>query len=149
MRAKSDDFFASNRETFDLVFIDGLHLAEQVLKDVEHSLAVLRPGGVVVLHDCLPLNSVAQYRRRASWFWNGDVWKAFVEIRRWPHVDAATCLIDHGLGVVVGRPNTSPLTWPVSSLSQLTFDHLADDYRHLLRTLDYEAALDFAMASLA
>lgn len=149
VRAKSDDFFATNADVFDLVFIDGLHLAEQVLADVKHSLEVLRPGGVIVLHDCLPLNSVAQYRRRSSRVWNGDVWKAFVEIRRWPHVDAATCLIDHGLGVIVRRPNTAPLSLPMSSYRQLAFDQLADDYQHLLRTLDYESALEFAMTSLA
>lgn len=149
VRGTSDEFFATNGETFDLVFIDGLHLAEQVLKDVENSLRVLRPDGVIVLHDCLPLDAVAQYRQQSSVVWNGDVWKAFVEIRRWPDVDAATCLIDHGLGVVTRRPNTAPLSLPVSSYRQLTFDHLAGDYGHLLRTLDYDAALEFAIASRA
>ena len=50
-RMTSDAFFAVNKETFDIVFVDGLHLYEQALKDVENALACLNPGGVIVMHD--------------------------------------------------------------------------------------------------
>jgi len=145
VRATSDQFFASNTETFDLVFIDGLHLAEQVVRDVQHSLRFLNPGGVIVLHDCLPLDAIAQFRRRSSRVWNGDVWKALAEVRTWDHVDTATCLIDEGLGIVTARPNTDLVTLPAKTYLDLTYDQLVDDYRRLLRTLDYEAGLRFAM----
>ena len=39
---------------FDIVFIDGLHRAEQVWKDIRNSLKFLNPGGCIVLHDCNP-----------------------------------------------------------------------------------------------
>jgi len=145
VRATSDEFFAGNTARFDLVFIDGLHLAEQVVRDVRNALQVLRPNGVIVLHDCLPLDALAQYRRRSSRVWNGDVWKALVEIRTWPQVDAAVCLIDHGLGIVVPRPNSDRVALPAASFLELTFDQLVDDYRKLLRPLGYEAGLQFAV----
>ena len=50
----SDEFFSQNKETFDLIFIDGLHIHEQVLKDIDNSLNVLNENGVILLHDCLP-----------------------------------------------------------------------------------------------
>jgi predicted O-methyltransferase YrrM len=39
------------RESFDLVFIDGDHSYEGVRYDIEHALPLLRPDGVMVLHD--------------------------------------------------------------------------------------------------
>ncbi len=41
----SDDFFRQYQgPLFDLIFIDGLHLSEQVLTDIRNSLQWLSPG---------------------------------------------------------------------------------------------------------
>jgi len=37
--------------SFDMVFIDGDHSYEGARYDIEHSLPLLRPGGILVLHD--------------------------------------------------------------------------------------------------
>ena len=53
----SDEYFESIKDTevkYDIIFIDGLHHNEQVLKDVENSLKHLSEGGSIVCHDCLP-----------------------------------------------------------------------------------------------
>ena len=147
VRTTSDAFFSSNTETFDLVFIDGLHVYEQVLRDIRNALRVLTPRGIVVVHDCLPLNWAAQHPREFVDRWNGDVWKAFVEVRTWPHVDAATCLIDHGLGLIVPRPNTDKLDLALPSFDALPFSMLVSDYPRLLRTLDIDAGLQFVLGN--
>ena len=54
VRLTSDDFFNINKEKFDLIFINGLHHYDQVKKDINHSLEVLNPNGLILLHDCLP-----------------------------------------------------------------------------------------------
>jgi SAM-dependent methyltransferase len=144
VRATSDAFFAANTDTFDLIFVDGLHRCEQVVRDVRHALRVLNPGGVVVLHDCLPLFAAAQYRTQSHKIWNGDVWRAMVEIRTWPEVDAATCLLDQGLGIIVARPNSERLGPLPAPYERLPFPFLAAGYRHLLRTLDEQHSLEFA-----
>jgi len=54
----SDEFFASNIEYFDLIFIDGLHQSQQVIKDVQNALKFLNPNGIIVLHDCNPTSKV-------------------------------------------------------------------------------------------
>ncbi len=60
----SDEFFEKvQRERkliYDIVLIDGLHLEEQVLRDVENSLEWLAADGTIVLHDCNPLTEAAQ-----------------------------------------------------------------------------------------
>jgi hypothetical protein len=52
----SDEFFAliTPSSKWDIIFIDGLHEANQVLKDVQNALNHLNIGGIIILHDCNP-----------------------------------------------------------------------------------------------
>jgi hypothetical protein len=61
--------------TFDLAFIDGLHLFEQALRDFVNLEKFASPQSVVMLHDCLPLDAVTADRTRTTHFYSGDVWK--------------------------------------------------------------------------
>lgn len=45
-RMTSDAYFAKNKLRYDLIFVDGLHDAIQVLKDVDNALRVLNDGGI-------------------------------------------------------------------------------------------------------
>src|SRR6478672_8788492 len=72
---------------FDVIFIDGLHLAEQVERDIENALEFIADDGFVVLHDCNPPSefhaseSHAYKLSPAYGFWNGTTWKAFFKFR--------------------------------------------------------------------
>lgn len=99
----SDAFFAENRAKFDLIFIDGLHLEEQVMRDIENALAALNSGGAIVVHDCNPANEINQQedpeKSRAAW--NGTVWRAWVRLRATrPGLSMCVVDIDHGCGVI-------------------------------------------------
>ena len=96
----SDEFFSMNTRKFDIVFIDGLHISEQVVKDIQNSLDVLNPKGTIVMHDCLPINEAAQSRERLGDHWNGDVWKAFAHYRKDPDLVMFTINTDQGLGFI-------------------------------------------------
>lgn len=104
----SDAFFESSPPEFDLVFVDGLHLAEQALRDVLGALRILRPGGLVVLHDCDPPDPSTQCRDDGEERiargerWNGDVWKvlAFLE-ERFPRLMTGLVTRDEGLGLIL------------------------------------------------
>lgn len=80
-RMKSDNFFKKNKKTYDLIFIDGLHLHNQVLRDVYNSLKILNEGGMIVMHDTNPKREVVQRIDYIKGAWTGDVWKAFVWLR--------------------------------------------------------------------
>jgi hypothetical protein len=79
----SDEFFSKIPPyvSFDLVFIDGLHLEEHVIKDINNSLARLRPNGIIAVHDCLPIHELHQVRDDHGGEWMGDVWKAIARLR--------------------------------------------------------------------
>lgn len=81
-RETSDDFFARpdafdhfDGQPIELAFIDGMHLAEFVLRDFMNTEKHMSPGGVVVLDDMLPRNSLEAYRIRRTRGWTGDVYK--------------------------------------------------------------------------
>jgi hypothetical protein len=114
----SDEFFdrhASGKE-YDIVFIDGLHIREQVFQDINNSLRHLTDDGVIILHDCNPQekwhqvtsgdSELRKHRRlcrgpNVSGDWNGDVWKAFLDLRRSRQdLNMYTIDTDCGCGVV-------------------------------------------------
>ena len=110
----SDDFFNKLGEglilekemKFDIIFIDGLHLAEQVERDIINALKFIKEDGFIVLHDCNPptqfhASEMYEYRLSPSkGYWNGTTWKAFYKYRTMP--DLYSCCIDSdwGIGII-------------------------------------------------
>lgn len=47
----TDDFFITNTDKFDVIFIDADHSYEGVKKDYENSLKVINKGGYIIFHD--------------------------------------------------------------------------------------------------
>ena len=94
-KLESDEFFEqlsrgeilSADYKFDVIFIDGLHLASQVDRDIDNALNHLKDDGFLILHDCNP--PTEWHARENYWFynspadgaWNGTVWKAFLKRR--------------------------------------------------------------------
>ncbi len=50
-KCTSDQFFQSNNLNFDLIYIDGYHKAEQVLKDFKNAWKVLNKNGILIFDD--------------------------------------------------------------------------------------------------
>tara|TARA_B100000212_G_C27348327_1_gene522423 strand:+ start:619 stop:1380 length:762 start_codon:yes stop_codon:yes gene_type:complete len=110
----SDDFFKniksnkilSNNIKFDVIFVDGLHLAEQVEKDIKSSLQFIKDDGFIVLHDCNPPSewhareTYSYYSSPAKDAWNGTVWKAFLNIRFNSSLQSCCIDTDWGVGII-------------------------------------------------
>ena len=143
-RMTSDDFFATNKQKFDIIFIDGLHQYEQVKKDMLNGVEALNDGGIILVHDCLPLNYFAQLPFPPGGDWNGDVWKAFVEMRTLKNIDCAVSLIDHGVGVIKKRSNKKLLELQTVDFINLKFKDFVESYEKWLNTISYEETLKFA-----
>lgn len=113
----SDDFFKlldkgeilSKEIKFDVIFIDGLHLAEQVEKDINNSLRFLKDDGFIVLDDCNPpteWHSRESHRFNftpAQGYWNGTTWKAFFKKRF--DKNLYTCCVDTNWGIGIISKN--------------------------------------------
>lgn len=102
---ESDEFFEKlpKRTKYDFVFIDGLHLKEQVLRDVANAEKHLKKGGFIMLHDCLPKKEEMQTTNPAPFAtWTGTVWEAFATLRTTREdLQLLTINTDFGLGCVI------------------------------------------------
>ncbi len=77
----SDDFFEKNFLKYDVVWVDGLHHRDQVLRDIKNSIKWLRKGGVILCHDLNPGSVEVQEVPQKQEQWMGDCWKAWVDLR--------------------------------------------------------------------
>jgi len=128
----SDEFFAKNKDSFDLIFIDGLHEADQVEKDIINALNVLNDNGTIVVHDCNPKTKEMQIVPRQVKYWSGDAWKAWVKLRN-TRPDLKMFVIDADRGVGIIRRGTQeiikiaePLTYEELDMNRKIFLNLVD-----------------------
>ena len=132
----SDEFFKINKDKFDIVFIDGLHISDQVILDIENSLKILNPRGTIIMHDCLPNCEGAQDIVKSQDHWNGDVWKAFAHYRAFPNLTMFTMISDQGLGIIkYGKQEAYVLP------NVLDFKYLLANYKNLMLVFNNEKGL--------
>lgn len=94
----SDAFFASENaqallgRPVDLVFLDGMHRFEFLLRDLIGAEAVCHPRSLILLHDCVPLNPRMALRQwlpgdpaetETTGYWTGDVWKMLPTLKKY------------------------------------------------------------------
>ena len=137
VRKTSDDFFKENKSSFDIVFIDGLHTYEQVKKDILNSVNCLLDEGIILVHDCMPDSLGKQAVPRYKMQWNGDVWKAIVDLRQQENLEIYTCEIDQGIGVISKKKNTSILKLD-KPINKLKFKDYFNNYKEYMRVISLE-----------
>ena len=126
-RMTSDEFFKSNTEKFDLIFVDGLHTYEQTLIDIQNSLIFLNDGGFVLAHDTLPLNF---YNTRLEY--NGECWKSIVYFRCSDStVSIKTVDTDHGVTVIKKEPSELY----IQNFETVNFDSYLSDKVNLMNLI--------------
>lgn len=100
----SDDFFAINTQTFDIIFIDGDHSYAQSLKDLNNALRTVAVNGFVVLHDAMPLDydstQYSNFEKKLPY--NGEVWKTVISAIRQgsTNLKIGTFAFDFGVTVI-------------------------------------------------
>ncbi|WP_300016131.1 class I SAM-dependent methyltransferase [uncultured Roseobacter sp.] len=101
----SDEYFKTTADTFDIIFIDGLHTGEQVYRDINGALAALNPGGVILLHDLNPptaFHAREEYEVNGTFpSWNGTSWEGYARHRvESPNLEMYVVDVDWGVGFV-------------------------------------------------
>lgn len=134
----SDDFFGANSlsSRYDLVFIDGLHTAEQTWRDLKNVSAQLTSNSVVIIDDTIPcdefsteLTSDEAYKLReeagisGDYRWHGDVYKVVLKlIRDVPDIQIAT---------INDVPNPFTVCWNVTNIHSKNDDIPTEQYSQI------------------
>ena len=141
-RMTSDAYFAAHPEArFDVVFIDGLHLYDQVRRDLVNALARLEPGGWIALHDSFPRDWLEEHVPQiVTSGWTGNGWKVAFELLDTEGVDFRLVAIDHGILVVKPLRVAVELADRRAELEPARFAYFAAQVSRL-PTCDYAGAL--------
>ena len=124
-QSTSDAFFEAHDPVallgrpIDMAFLDGMHLAEFLLRDFINTERCCTADSVIVMHDCLPPNFEVASRNFAArprsgpfaQWWAGDVWRVVPTLRR-HRPDLKISILDApptGLVVVENLDPTSTL----------------------------------------
>lgn len=99
------------KNKFNVIFIDGLHLAEQLERDIFNALDYISEDGFIILHDCNPPTSfhqreVFEFKNSpAKNLWNGTSWKAFYKIRHLKDLFSVCFDTDWGVAIISKKPH--------------------------------------------
>jgi hypothetical protein len=130
----SDEFFALNKNSFDLIFIDGLHHADQVEKDILNALKVLNNKGTIVVHDCNPKTEEMQIVPQQQATWTGDGWKTWAKLRATrPDLKMYVIDVDFGCGIIQKQDRTLEA---VRANRQMSYSVFAKNRKKLLNLID-------------
>lgn len=135
---------SSAAASYDIVFVDSYHSYEASMSDMLGALCLLRPGGVMIVHDCSPARWLLKRPLIGKGYWCGASYQAFIDLtlpRRDLHSYTVNC--DFGCGVVLKSPTSSTerdllqFNWYVASLARDTrFDYFDRHRQALLNLVD-------------
>ncbi|PXW67343.1 glycosyl transferase family 1 [Loktanella sp. PT4BL] len=155
----SDEFFRSDflkalAGKINLSFLDGLHLVEALLRDFINVEKLMAPGGVIVIHDIVPIGYAAAERvwdRRRTGDWTGDVWK-IVPILREHRPDLKITVLDcamTGLAVIERLdPFSGVLSEKYNAIVKEWVNVSLDDYGEaaVFRQLSIESSVGWSVS---
>jgi hypothetical protein len=131
----SDEFFARSDipallgdRPLEMAFIDGMHHFEYALRDFINIEPLCRPGSLIFIHDCFPIDARSAERDQTTAFWSGDIWRLIVLLKEY-RPDLAIHTIGApptGLGLITHLDPASKLL--ASRLPQLIAAGLALDF---------------------
>ena len=138
----SDEFFITNNRTFDIIFIDGLHLEEQCTKDIFNSLSVLNPNGTIVIHDCLPPKEEyidPKMAEKVTGPWWGTVFRSIIELRyKNPELQLNIIDTDCGCGIIRKTKPFQTIYNKVSIEEAKTFNYYINNKKELMNIISVE-----------
>lgn len=132
----------SNDIKFNVIFIDGLHRAEQVDRDIENALKYITDDGFIVLHDCNPptewhsREAYTYVHTPAGDTWNGTTWKAFLKWRFNSSVNSCCIDSDWGVGILSKKYAIGKSIEATNPFFE--FDLLDENRKHYLNLIDFE-----------
>lgn len=161
----SDDWFHTQavRPIFDVIYLDGLHTAEQTLRDLMNAVDRLEPNGVIIIDDVIPCDAAAALPDQDACYeirdkqgnpskaWMGDVFRLLYFIETFmPAWTVKVVEENHGQAVMWREPRATVMERSLVETAAKGFDDLVNDGRFLRTPLaDIDRAYGAFRASIA
>jgi hypothetical protein len=131
---KSDEYFAqiNKNNKFDIIFIDGWHMEDQVDKDIANSLQLLNTGGTIVMHDCNPPDL-----RHEAWDLCGTVWRSFYKARKLYDIESCVVDTDYGCGIIQKKNKNKLIKLDDTVIDYAFFQKNHKDILNLITVKDF------------
>ena len=135
----SDAFFQTCPDTFDVIYLDGLHTLEQTLRDFANAIEFLNKDGVILIDDVIPTSYHAampdlkasvrlrKIREDPSGAWMGDVYRLVFFIETFfQQYTYATLRENHGQSIVWRkvRPKANIPSRSVAEIASLPYEQV-------------------------
>ena len=161
----SDLYFAESAgaRQFDITFIDGLHVFEQVVRDLTNTLARSTPRSAILIDDTVPVDVYSAHREQGAAIrlrreaggknaaWHGDVFKIIFLIHDFfPFLDYRTILGSGNGQTLVWRAEgvaRKPLFDSLEAISRLTWFDL-QAHRRILQPASETDAIDICCQAI-
>lgn len=131
-------------DIYDVIFIDGMHHCENVLRDFNNSMKILNKNGIIFIDDCIPLNYNEQLKIPLKHYyengilqygeeWTGDVWKFIYHLIK-NYKDKFTFRYFHNIDYrgIVSLKIIQPFEVSISSYDDINnYDYFADFNNYL------------------
>lgn len=144
--------------SFDMIFVDAFHNFDQSRLDLLLAVDLLRPGGVLLVHDCLPPTPDSASPTQVEGNWCGETYRAWIDLVASDALAGyATVAADFGCGIgVTPGPEPAPrwlgerlprevhLAWTAAVTSGSAFTFFREHAARLLNVLapdEFEAAI--------
>ena len=136
----SDEFFQRHKPgrltgllTYDMAFIDGMHLFEYTLRDFINVERKSSRHSVVILNGCMPKTEKTGSRKRETEFWSGDVWKIIPVLEKYrPDLKIQIFDVDPS-GIAVITDLNSKNSVLEENLSEILSEYIHQDYNDYLK----------------
>jgi len=133
---KSEDFFRLNTQSFDIIFIDGLHIFDTVYNDLLCSLKILNRNGIILLHDTFPKKYEHQTVPPSDPCWTGDVWKAVLKSQiNLLDVDIKTYDVESGLTLVTKNNHSRIKNEKLQEIYE--YEYFEKNFKEILNLIEF------------
>lgn len=137
----SDEFFENCTEMYDIIFIDGDHECNQVLRDIDNSIRHINDNGIIFVHDTKPHTELMQRSPMPHHtelcergLWTGDVWKAIAKFRS-QRTDFSVKTFDTELGLTILERGHNQL---IEIPENLTYEWYLTNQDYVLNLIPYD-----------
>jgi GT2 family glycosyltransferase len=125
-------------QKYDVIFVDSYHTFEQTYKDIELACQLVTDNGIIIIHDCSPVNESQTGELLVEGTWAGQTYEAFVRFRyQHPEHNCFVIDIDYGCGIIHQNQHShTKATIPEGMLIDDIIDFkFFDNHRHSVLNL--------------